>query len=196
MENIVIVDPYSTGENFLEDIKKRGYHPVALWSRRNDSIFQVMEERRIPIMKRHKGETDFYTEKDSYEETLELVRGLHPKIILPGGELGVELSNNLAADLQLPGNKKDRIPYMTNKNLMQKALSEHGLRAIRGKVVHSLDEALDFYRSNDLKGAVLKPYRGAGSVSVRLCDNEEELKAAFDEVFAGGNYMGGEEAGS
>lgn len=195
MENIVIVDPYSTGENFLEDIRKRGYHPIALWSRRNEGIFQVMEKRRIPIMNRNRKDTDFYIEKDTYEETLEMVRHLQPKIILPGGELGVELSNSLAADLDLPGNKKERIPYMTNKYLMQKTLSEHGVRAIRGKVVHDLEEALDFYRGNGLEGVVLKPYRGAGSVAVRLCDSEEELRAAYDEVFAGGNYMGGEEEG-
>lgn len=195
MENILIVDSYSTGENFLEDIKKRGYHPIVLWSKRNDLLFQAMESHRNPIMKKYKDEVDFYIEKDTYEETLSMVKELNPKFVLPGGELGVELATMLAADLNLPGNKKDRIPYMTNKSLMHQALAEHGVREIRGKVVHNLEEALDFYHSNNLKGAVLKPYRGAGSVDVRLCDSEEELRAAYDEVFASGNYMGGEEEG-
>ncbi len=38
MENIMVVDPFSTGINYLEDIIKRGYHPVGLWSKRDQQI--------------------------------------------------------------------------------------------------------------------------------------------------------------
>ena len=195
MENIIIVDPFSTGVNFFEDILQRGFHPVAIWSKRSDMLFEVMEEVRNPIEHRYKDVADFLVECSSYEETLAMVRDLKPKFILPGADLGIELSTHLADDLGLPGNPYERIPQYTNKFLMHQTLIDHGVRGIRGKIVHNLDETLEYYRSQGFTGCVLKPYRGASSVDVRICDSEEELKAAYEEVFASGNYMGGEEEG-
>lgn len=195
MENIVIVDPFSTGVNFFEDILQRGFHPVAIWSKRSDMLFEVMEEVRSPIEHRYQDVADFYVECPTYEETFKLVRGLKPKFVLPGADLGIELATHLADDLWLPANPYAKIPQLTNKFLMHQTLIDHGVRGIRGKIVHNLDEALEYYRTQGFKGCVLKPYRGASSVDVRICDSEEELKAAYEEVFAGGNYMGGEEEG-
>ena len=195
MENILIVDAFSTGVNFIEDIEKRGFHPVVLWSKRSDMIFELMEEVRHPIENKYKDTAEFKVECAAYEETLSMVKALSPKFILPGADLGVELSVRLAEDLGLPGNRAERLPAMTNKFLMHKKLIDRGVRGIRGKIVHNWDEALLYYRQEGFKGCVLKPYRGASSVDVRICDSEEELKIAFDEVFTEGNYMGGEEEG-
>ncbi|MBQ7725200.1 MAG: ATP-grasp domain-containing protein [Lachnospiraceae bacterium] len=195
MENIVIVDAFSTGVNFIEDIMNRGFKPVVLWSKRSGHIFDLMAEVRKPIEHKYKDSAEFIVECDTYDETLSMVKALAPKFILPGADLGVELSVRLAADLGLPGNRTERLPAMTNKFLMHQKLIEHGVRGIRGKIVHNWDETLEYYRRGGFKGCVLKPYRGASSVDVRICDSEEELKNAYDEVFAEGNYMGGEEEG-
>ena len=195
MRNILIVDAFSTGVNFIEDIIMRGYRPVVLWTRRSDDIFALMEGVRSPIEHRFREKAGFYVEADSYEETLALVKELDPKIVLPGADLGVELAIRLAEDLGLPGNSTSNIPQMTNKYLMHKALEDAGLRGIRGKIVHDREEMLEFYDREGMTGCVLKPYRGASSVDVRICDSREELIAAYDEVFSTGNYMGGEEEG-
>ncbi|MBQ9549481.1 MAG: ATP-grasp domain-containing protein [Lachnospiraceae bacterium] len=195
MENIIIVDPFSTGVNFLEDIEKRGFHPIGLWSRRSKEIFDLMEEVRRPIEHEYNGRADFFPEEKEYKDTLKKVRELKPGFVIPGADLGIELAARLSEDLALPGNPVERIPVLTNKFLMHRALTERGIRGIRGKIVHNLDETIGFYREQGFKGCVLKPYRGASSVDVRICDSEEELKAAYDEVFAVGNYMGGEEEG-
>ena len=195
MENIIIVDPFSTGVNFLEDIQKRGYHPIGLWSRRSDHIFELMEGVRNPIENRFGSIADFYAEDNDYDVTFNMVKKLSPKFILPGADLGIELAARLAEDLKLPGNPVKNIPVLTNKFLMHQALQDNGVRGIRGKIVHNWEETIGFYRGQGFTGCVLKPYRGASSVDVRICDSEDELKAAFDEVFAGGNYMGGEEEG-
>ncbi len=193
MENIIIVDPFSTGVNFLEDIRKRGYHPVGLWSKRSDHIYELMKGVRSPIENRYRGIATFMTEDSDYNVTLNKVKELKPLFILPGADLGIELAAMLAEDLGLPGNPVERIPVLTNKFLMHQALTDNGVRGIRGKIVHNWEETIGFYREQGFTGCVLKPYRGASSVDVRICDSEEELKAAFDEVFAEGNYMGGEE---
>lgn len=195
MKNIIIVDPFSTGENFLEDIRKRGFHPVGLWTKRNDLIFEALASVRRPIMNHFQDVADFLEEQPTYQETLDEVKKYDPAFILPGADMGVELAAKLAQDLGLPGNPVERIPVLTNKFLMHQALVDGGIRGIRGKIVHDWDETISYYREQEFTSCVLKPYRGASSVGVRICDSEEELKAAFDEVFAGGNYMGGEEEG-
>ena len=195
MENIMIVDPFSTGVNFLEDIQKRGFHPVGLWSRRSDDIFEIMKEVRHPIEHHYREMADFFVEEPEYEATLKKVKELNPRFILPGADLGVELAARLAEDLGLPGNPVKNVPVLTNKFLMHQTLQDKGIRGIRGKIVHNWEETIGFYREQKFTGCVLKPYRGASSVDVRICDSEEELKAAFDEVFSTGNYMGGEEEG-
>ncbi|MCR4590307.1 MAG: ATP-grasp domain-containing protein [Lachnospiraceae bacterium] len=195
MENIIIVDPFSTGVNFLGDVEKRGFHPIGLWSRRSDMIFDLMVEVRKPIEHDYQGRADFFAEEKEYEDTLKKVKKLKPKFIIPGADLGIELAARLSGDLGLIGNPVKNIPVLTNKFLMHQALIDHGVRGIRGKIVHNWDEALSFYREQGFTGCVLKPYRGASSVDVRICDSEEELKKAYDEVFAVGNYMGGEEEG-
>lgn len=195
MENIIVVDPLSTGENYINDIIQRGFRPVGLWSKRNDTIFAAMAGARNVIEQHSQDRAEFLVERETYEETLEMVKGYAPKLILTGGEVGVELSTKLAADLGLPGNPMERLPVLTNKYLMNQALIEYGIRGIRGAMVHDWEEIITFYREQKLKGCVLKPYRGAGSFGVRVCENEEELKAAYDEVFSTANAMGGEDDG-
>ncbi len=195
MENIIVVDPISTGENYITDIIQRGFRPVGLWSKRNDIIFEAMSEDRNAAEHHFQDRAEFLTERETYEETLKLVKGYAPKLILIGGEVGVELATKLAEDLGLPGNPMERLPVLTNKYLMNQALIEYGIRGIRGTIVHNLEETITFYREQKLKGCVLKPCRGAGSFDVRVCENEEELKDAFNEVFATANAMGGKDDG-
>ena len=104
MENIIIVDPFSTGVNFLEDIRKRGYHPVGLWSKRSNHIYELMKGVRSPIENRYRGIATFMSEDSDYNVTLNKVKELKPLFILPGADLGIELAAMLAEDLGLPGN--------------------------------------------------------------------------------------------
>lgn len=195
METILIIDAESTGENFIEDILQRGYHPAVMWSWHNQAIFDALKASRNPVEHKYAGVADFYVESQTLEETLEAVRAISPKLILPGSDMGVELATYLADRMGLPGNPYERIAQYTNKYIMHKTLVDNGVRGIRGKIVHNWDEAVSFYREEGFTGCVLKPYRGASSVDVRICESEEQLKEAYDEVFATGNYMGGEEEG-
>jgi len=195
METIMIVDPFSTGGNYLTDIAQRGFRPVGLWSKRNELIFAAMEEERDAIEHRFRNQAEFLVEGETYAETLQMVKAYKPKFIIAGGEIGVELAENLADDLGLPGNSRKQIPLLTNKYKVNQELKKQGIRSIRGTLIHNWEEALAYYREQGLKGCVLKPYRGAGSYGVRICENEAGLKAAFDEVFAVANCMDGEEAG-
>ena len=93
---------------------------------------------------------DLIYEKDSYEETVEMVRKLDPLLIVPGTEDGVILATKLANDLNLLCNPIENLDAITLKNEMQNRLAEKNLRHIRGKLVSSVEEAIEFYDKEGL----------------------------------------------
>ncbi len=191
MRNIIVVECISTGRNFIGDIINRGYNPVVLNMKDSDTEDgkkfgeHVLEEYKlIPY------EFDIIYEKDSFEETLEEVRKLNPLLIVPGNERGVVLATRLSYELGLLGNSIENLDAMTLKNEMHERLAQRGLRSIKGKVVHSLDEALEFYDNENLKEVVIKPTYSAGSASVRICLNRDEMIDSIKKLFTNVNYYG------
>ncbi len=193
MKNIIVVECISTGKNFIGDIINRGYNPVVLHLKDSDTEDgkkfgeHVLEEYKlIPF------EFDMIYEKDTFEETVEEVKKFDPLLIVPGNERGVILATKLSNELGLLGNSIENLDAMTLKNEMHKRLAEMGLRSIKGKVVHSLDEALEFYDSENLKEVVIKPTYSAGSTSVRICLDREEMIDSINQLFDNVNYYGDE----
>ena len=195
MRNIVIVECISTGINYIEDIINRGYNPVVLEPKRIDTEvgreYQKMVENEY---KRIKYDFDIISEKDSYEETLAMVKELDPLLVLPGNEKGVILATKLSHDLGLLGNPIENLDAVTLKDEMHKRLKECGIRYIRGEVVDSIDDAIEFYDNENLKEVVIKPTYSAGSASVRICENKEEMIESLQELLDHSvNYYGDNE---
>lgn len=173
----------SSALNYIEDILNAGYEPVIL------EPF-VPENQRDEARKVFDGEyarlkcqrPQVFIAKEKYEDTLAMVREIDPCVIVPGTDFALELATNLAYDLGLPCNNPKQLPYLREKDMMQEAAKAAGLRYIRGKVVKTTEEALDYYH-NELKGkpAIVKPLRGAGCLGVVACLNEEELVKAITE---------------
>ncbi len=193
MRNIIVVECISTGKNYIGDIVNRGYNPIVLHLKDSDTEDgkkfgqHVLEEySRIPY------EFDMIYEKDTFEETLEEVRKANPILIVPGNERGVVLAARLSHELGLLSNSIENLDAMTLKNEMHKRLAQKGLRSIKGKVIHSLDEALEFYDSENLEEVVIKPTYSAGSASVRICLNREEMIDSINQLFDDVNYYGDE----
>ena len=193
MRNIIVVECISTGKNYIGDIVNRGYNPIVLHLKDSDTEDgkkfgqHVLEEySRIPY------EFDMIYEKDTFEETLEEVRKANPILIVPGNERGVVLAARLSHELGLLGNSIENLDAMTLKNEMHKRLAQRGLRSIKGKVIHSLDEALEFYDSENLGEVVIKPTYSAGSASVRICLNRNEMIESINQLFDEVNYYGDE----
>lgn len=190
MKSIIIVDCKSTGLNFIEDIRNRGYNPVVLEMKAPMGNPEEYKKAMEKGYTRIDAEFDMIYEKDSYEETLEAVKKFNPLLVLPGNEHGVILATKLANDLDLLCNPIENMDYFTFKDKMQERLAEMGLRHIKGKPVKSLDEALDFYDSEGLEEVVVKPVYGAFSVGVHLCLNRDELIDAINDVFDENNCYG------
>lgn len=193
MRNIMVVECRSTGTNYIEDIINRGYNPVVLEpkygeSEKGDEYLEGVHNEYKDI----KYDFDLIYEQDSYEETLELVRKFDPLLILPGNEKGVILASRLAYDLNLKCNDIKNLDAMTFKDEMQKRIAEAGLRSIRGKSVRTIEEAIEFYDAEALEEVVIKPKYSAGSASVRICSNKEEMIASLEELFEKTNAFGEE----
>ena len=188
MRNIIIVEAVSTGYNYVEDVIQRGFRPVLMECKEEDSPeVEVMRKGSYALF-RHMPE--IIKEKDNYEETLAMVRELDPVLIIPGSETGVNLATMLSDDLGLPGNSKENLGVMTRKDEMHLALKNAGIRYIRGERVHTPEEALQFCRDNGLTMAVVKPLRSAGSMGLFLCDNLEDVEEAARKILTMNDFMG------
>ncbi len=190
--SVIICEYISTGINYIDDARTRGYEPVLVEGNYIGSPADVARLRDIRdrINRRLEGTIKIIPENPDYEEILRQVRALDPALVVAGSEFGVPLATRLAADLGLPGNPVDRIPAMTEKDAMQRALREYGIRSINGMVVGSEEEAVSFFRSLGKGEIVVKPARGAGSQGVFLCESEEEMLAAVRRHFDQAEEMG------
>ena len=174
---IVIVEIVSTGFNYVEDALMRGYQPVVV-----ECTFPGTEEDRAPFLvsreiargKLPKG-VPYIEETSDYAALLERVRAYDPVLVVPGQEFAVELATHLAYDLGLPGNPWSIIGKMTRKNEMHQALADHGLRSIRGKLIHNEEEAIAFYKELNTSHVVVKRARGACTQGMHFCEGYDEM---------------------
>ncbi len=196
LRNIVVVECISTGINYIQDIIARNYNPVVLEMAASADNEESLLYKQIveDSYKRIKHDFDLIHEKDTYEETLAMVKELDPVLVVPGNEKGVILATKLANDLNLLCNPIENLDAFTLKNEMQNKLAENNLRSIRGRVVKSVEEAIDYYDSENLKEVVVKPIYGAASVGVSICLNRQELIDSISKAFNQKGYYGNKSA--
>lgn len=193
MRNIVFVEVRSTGLNFIKDAIYRNYNPIVLQTKLGDGELAERYQKDTDAgLKKIKVDFELIFEKDSYEETLEMVREYDPVLVIPANERGVILATKLANDLNLLCNPIENLDAMTLKDKMQERLAENGLRHIKGKVVSSVDEAIEFYDNESLNEVVIKPVYGSASVGVRVCLNRKEMIDILTEQFNEDNFYGEE----
>lgn len=146
MRNIVIVEPHSTGMNFIQDVIRRGFRLVVLQMKNMGDNEKGNDYYQGICNELNSIEEDFVWlhEKDSYEETLEMIRAYDPLLVLPASEFGVIIATKLANDLNLLCNPIENIDAMTLKDEMHNRLAEHNLRHIRGQVFTLLMKQLSF----------------------------------------------------
>ena len=193
MRNIIIVECVSTGINFIQDIKNRNYNPIVLQTKNEEGEANQLYEKLVEeSYKKIKTDFELIHEKDSYEETLDMVKKYDPLLVIAGSEKGVILATKLANDLNLLCNPIENLDAMTLKDKMQERIAEKGLRHIRGKVIRSIEEAIDYYDECGFKEVVVKPVYSAGSVGVRICLNKEEMINSLEELFNEVNVYGDE----
>lgn len=131
-DTIIIVECYSSAVNYIQDIRERGYEPVLL------ELYvpeEIRERERAVNDRAYTFNNDSYPRvimaKESYEETLDMIRNLSPVLILPGSDPGMEMALRLSADLGLKSNPLSILWNLRDKYVMQHSLITAGLRSIR-----------------------------------------------------------------
>ena len=191
MRNIIVVDCISTGIHFIGDIINRGYNPIVLELKPTEDNAEAYHAKIKRNYAEINEEFDMIYEQDTYEETLELVKKADPLLIVPGCEEGVVLATKLANELGLLCNPIENLEAMTLKHEMHNRLAEKGLRHIRGKVIRTVEEAIEYYDKESLKEVVVKPIRSAGSCNVLICLDKQEMIDAVNELMGRQGYYGG-----
>lgn len=186
---VVIVDPYSTACIVAQEIAKRGYLVIALWTKGfNDEM-----KTHVPASC---GYMDYFAEvdeADSLEETkasiLTATAGHELAACVAGGEAGVDFADVLSEYLGLLTNGT-QIPNRRDKKLQQELIKKIGLRSVRQAGSDNFSEVEPFLRTEPFP-VVLKPVESAGSDGVKLCYTFDEAKEHFDLLMRSQMVNGG-----
>ena len=179
-ENIIIVEALSAGVNYIHDIREIGHNPIVLEMYQEDDKRDAARKMRDEMYSLNNEEAPqiLIADKD-YERTLDMVRELNPLAIIPGSDSGIIWATKLAYDLGLPGNDPKNLNKMIDKQYMQDALKEAGIRYIKSQFISSYEEAKEFISHLDKPQVVIKPSIGQGTIGVCICKNDDELKDAM-----------------
>lgn len=191
-ECILIMEPLSTGENYVYDVISRGFCPIVVFpllSGTGENV-GVYEKIRETARARFPEEVLYIADTGNYETLISEIRKYPVICVVIGSELGAELGDRIARDLGLAGNPPESSVLHRDKNLMQERLRERGLPHIRGRLISTVGEAEAFLREEKLDNAVVKPKDGSGSVGVHICHGQKEILDIIQEGFAEENMFG------
>ena len=179
-ENIILVEPISSGVNYIYDVRRAGHNPICLELYQEEERRKELRPIRDMSYRLNDEELPQIIEADeSYEKTLEMVRKTNPLAIIPASDAGVIWATRLARDLGLPGNDPKNLKKMMDKHYMQEALKQANLRYIKSRIINSYEEAKEFVCELDNPHVVVKPSVGQGTIGVCICNNDDELKDAL-----------------
>ncbi len=184
---VVVVDPYSSGNQWAPALRAAGLVPVA-----------VMAAAAVPAIYTATFVPDDFTvvvrSAEGGTDVADRLRPLDPLAVLPGAESGVELADRLAAALTP---RRANIPALAaarrHKGAMAAAVAAAGLPVVRH--VCSADPAriADWLAGSGLAGrdVVVKPPKSGGTDDVILVRAGQDWRPAFDRVLGAENQMGG-----
>lgn len=189
-EAVIIVDPYSTGAVVAEEIMKRGFSCIALWTRG----FAPEMKTHVPISCGMLNYFDEIDEGESLDDTMKIVYKaagqLRVVACIAGGEAGVDLADILSEKMNLRTNGTS-IPNRRDKKIQQELIKSHGLRSVRQAGGTKFSEVEKFLRTEPYP-VVLKPVESAGSDGVKLCHSFDEAKEHFEVLMRSQMVNGGD----
>eukprot|EP00557_Chaetoceros_sp_GSL56_P009270 CAMPEP_0176498996 /NCGR_PEP_ID=MMETSP0200_2-20121128/12662_1 /TAXON_ID=947934 /ORGANISM="Chaetoceros sp., Strain GSL56" /LENGTH=1002 /DNA_ID=CAMNT_0017897327 /DNA_START=611 /DNA_END=3619 /DNA_ORIENTATION=+ len=189
-EAVVIVDPYSTGCCVAEEIVKRGFSVIALWTKE----FAPEMKMHVPLSCGALNYLAEVEEADTLMSTSDIVHMAAGKLrvvaCLAGGEAGVDLADKLSEFLKVRTNGTN-IPNRRDKKVQQEIIRKHGLRSVRQAGGANFADVEEFLKSEPYP-VVLKPVESAGSDGVKLCHSFQEAKEHFHVLMKSQMVNGGQ----
>lgn len=174
---VVIVDPLSSGIELAPAFKARGIPAIAVTLKPLDWIGFGANMQT----------SDFIEIIPDQPNLVEILAKYDPIAIIPGTEEGVPLAEALAINLTPQfANDPEKSQNRLHKALMQKALQEAGVPALKTLNTASENEVEAWIRTNGLIDSplIIKPPVSAGSDKVFHIPARGEWKKAFNQVLS------------
>ena len=188
---VVMVTPYSTGCCVAQEVQRRGYQLICLWSK----DFAEAMKKHVPSSCSDLKYVAELEEQKTLEDTEKAVQmaakkhGLQVVAVICGGEAGVDLTDALSEYMKFRTNGTD-IPNRRDKKVQQELLAEKGLRSIR-QAGGSSFEQVEAFLKKETYPVVVKPVDSAGSDGVKLCHSFDEAKEHFFDLLDSEMVNGG-----
>jgi len=175
-EAVVIVDPYSTGALIADEVMKRGFSVIALWT-----------QGIPPEVKQHTpvscGKMDYLAQVDAKDDLMATSEAVYKaagmkKIVacFAGGDTGVILSDKLSEKIKVRTNGT-KVVNRSDKVVQQDIIRKHGLRSLRQVRGEKFSDVEEFLTTEPFP-VVLKPSDGA--IGAKLCHSMDEAKEHFE----------------
>ncbi len=175
----VIVDGYSSGGEFAQQLKQEGIACIHIQS--NLEIPPVYKSTFKP--------EDYvlrliYNSAEGIECLMHQLMPYQPLFIIPGAEPGIELADTLSYRFNLDCNEYALSPARRDKYLMQQRIAAFGLAAIPQIKSSNLAVLKEWAVQQCRWPLVVKPLNSAGGDGVAICYNLTELAAAYSAIMS------------
>jgi hypothetical protein len=201
---VVLVDPYSTGCLVGQEISKRGYLLIRVWSKGISEIMKGHQPESCHDLRYYDTVTvdDLTTVADDGTNlvavtaaAIQEAAGDFPVVsILAGGDRGVDFSDALSEYFGILTNGTE-IPNRRDKKIQQELVRAAGLRAVRQAGGNQWSDVEEFLQTESYP-VVIKPIESSGSDAVKLCQTFEEAKDHFDLIMSTAMIDGGDNTGA
>jgi predicted ATP-grasp superfamily ATP-dependent carboligase len=182
---IVIVGAYSTGQYLAPAFISRGYQCIHIQPGTTVSPFYLSSFRPQDFVKNLVWDGDD-------ESIIQELSEFDIKVVIPGSEIAVLLADSLSQKLSLPTtNDPNLSSARRNKYEMQKVLEHAGINSIPVFKTNKSEAIFSWLQSQGIQyPIVLKPLSSAGTDGVNICQNQEEVRLAFNQLIGTVNVLG------
>lgn len=181
---VVIVDPLSSGIELAPAFKARGIPAIAV----------TLKTEEWPEFGSKMQASDFAEIIPDQPGIENLIKKYDPIAIIPGTEEGIPLAERLTETLtpQL-ANDPEKSLHRSHKSLMQKALVEAGVPALKTLHTASEKEAENWIKENGLQEIplIIKPPSSSGSEMVFHISTDGDWKKAFHHILTEPSVVSG-----
>jgi biotin carboxylase len=169
---VAIVDSYSAGRHLPPALHRHGTECVHVQSPNPDVHLTFNPDDFIDSV-RHSGDV---------VATASVLRQYGVSCVIAGGESGVELADQLSAELGTPGNGMSRPTARRNKYDMVLALRDSGLAHAATIVSSDADDIIVWAETTVGYPIVTKPVSSAGTDNVTACSSPAQVRAAHEKI--------------
>lgn len=170
MTHVLIVEPQSSGLNFIKAARNLGFRVSVLTAARGDRNISKENAQLVDSVLVH--------DTNDTQGSVEVVRAFHKcnpiSCVVPGFEYYVPLTAKIASDLCLKGISVEKVEALRLKNKMRETLQAAQVPVPAYYEVRRMDQVINIASSARFP-LVVKPTNLSGSVGVRKVANAEEL---------------------